>query len=276
MDSKVRLMDRGHSADTMFLTIKGSSQGLISEDATTPESIGNFYESGHEDEILVSKFYYGASNPTHKGSGCPLGQSSSHPFILNKRMDKSSPLLLNAYSNGETLSYIELKCYRTSYFGRPEHFYTIILEDALISNIKLRNEQEIIVFTYKNIKIEHVLASTICNTAWKYSRPTMDNIYGRNDIVRKMSFTDKKGYIHVKGLLPAPDGKYLLYGMFGLAAAPFVAAGGAAVMAMSVETIFFWATVTEIINGGISPSPPSSPLEETGFMMKKYFVDPLF
>ncbi len=276
MSSKVQLMNRGDSGDTMFLTIKGSSQGLISEGATTPESIGNLYKSGHENEILVSKCYYGFSNPTHKSSGCLLGKTSSYPFIINKMMDKSSPLLLNACTAGETLPYVELKCYRTSYFGRPEHFYTIILENALITKIKLYNEQEIIAFTYKTIKIEHITASTICNTAWKYYLPTMDDIYGKNDTVRKLSYTDKQGYIHVKGLAPAPGAEYLLYGMLGLAAAPFAVAGGAAVMAMSAETIFFWATVTEIIHGGISPSPPSNPLEETGFMMKKYIVDPLF
>jgi len=103
----------------------------------------------------------------------------------------------------------------------------------------------------------------------------MDDIYGKNDIVRKLSYTDKQGYLHVKGLAPAPGAEYLLYGMLGLVAAPFAVAGGTAVMAMSAETIFFWATVTEVVHGGISPTAPSNPLEGIGYTLKTYVADPL-
>jgi len=89
-------------------------------------------------------------------------------------MDKSSPLLLNA-SKGELLTHIELKLYRTSYFGRPELYHTITLEDARVAEIISYTEQgtnkpcEDIFFTYKKITYEHVQASTIAKMDWKSS-----------------------------------------------------------------------------------------------------------
>jgi type VI secretion system secreted protein Hcp len=40
----------------VFISIKGSTQGLITEGAFTPESVGNSYQDGHENEALVKAF----------------------------------------------------------------------------------------------------------------------------------------------------------------------------------------------------------------------------
>ncbi|VAW49736.1 hypothetical protein MNBD_GAMMA04-1171 [hydrothermal vent metagenome] len=36
--------------NSIFMTIQGSTQGAITEGAFTPESVGNMYQNGHEDE----------------------------------------------------------------------------------------------------------------------------------------------------------------------------------------------------------------------------------
>jgi len=174
MSSNVRLMTRGSDCDGMYLTINGVEQGLISSGASSTESLGINAKIGHEDEIFVKGFYYGASNPTNKISGCFIGQPQSHPLIINKMTDKSSPLLHEA-EKGERLTKVELKCYRTSYFGRGEHYYTITLEDARVekfteyidSNTSLLHED--IYFTYKKITLKHEQANTISTMDWKSS-----------------------------------------------------------------------------------------------------------
>ena len=40
-------------SNPIFMTIEGKTQGLISEGAFTPESVGNLYQEGHEDEIKI-------------------------------------------------------------------------------------------------------------------------------------------------------------------------------------------------------------------------------
>ncbi|PHR56140.1 MAG: hypothetical protein COA44_08575 [Arcobacter sp.] len=174
MSGNVSLMTRGSDCDGMYLTINGVEQGLISSGASSPESLGSDYKGGHEDESIVKGFYYGASNPTNKISGCFVGQPQSHPLIINKMMDKSSPLLHEA-EKGELLTMVELKCYRTSYFGRAEHYYTITLEDARVAEITDYMDKDTsqlhqdVYFTYKKITLKHEQANTIAQMDWKSS-----------------------------------------------------------------------------------------------------------
>lgn len=150
--------------NSMFMTIVGSTQGLVSEGAFTPESVGNIYQNGHEDEISIETFNYASSIPVNIATGQPNGQRTHAPFSVVKLLDKSSPLLAEALKNGETLTKVELKAYRTSYMGREEHFYTVSLEDAIITNISATNTKngptEYITFSYRKRELRHEIAST--------------------------------------------------------------------------------------------------------------------
>ncbi|MFT5836107.1 MAG: type VI secretion system secreted protein Hcp [Sulfurimonas sp.] len=145
------------------MAIKGSTQGLITEGAFTPESVGNIYQNGHENEIAIKSFDYGTSTPINI-SGQITGQRSHQPLSVVKYLDKSSPLLFEASNKGETLSSVELKVYRTSYSGKQEHFYTIELEDAIISSITASSNGsepvEYLNFSYRKIELRHETAST--------------------------------------------------------------------------------------------------------------------
>ncbi|WP_324171643.1 type VI secretion system tube protein TssD [Sulfurimonas sp.] len=173
--------------NNIFISIKGSSQGLISHGATTPESIGNCHVHNHENEILVKSFRFGASNVVHAGSGKVLGQGRSKPLVITKMTDKSSPLLFNATTKSETLPEVVLKAYRTAYNGKHEHYLTITLRDALIANIDTNstienNLIETIYFVYKEITFEHVVASTVSiskvnHTHVAIDKPLLDRIF---------------------------------------------------------------------------------------------------
>ena len=52
-------------ANYAYMTIEGKAQGLISEGCSTLESIGNRYQAGHIDEIMILAFNHMISNHGH-------------------------------------------------------------------------------------------------------------------------------------------------------------------------------------------------------------------
>lgn len=142
-----------------FMKILGSTQGLITEGNFTPESVGNKYQEGHENEIFIESYSYGSSIPTDS-NGFIAGQRKHQSLRITKPIDRSSPLLFEALNKGETLPIIELKLYRISYEGKPEHYYTIELSDAVITNLLVSNSIENIEFRYRKIELRHEISST--------------------------------------------------------------------------------------------------------------------
>ncbi|CAM3295937.1 protein of unknown function [Xenorhabdus nematophila AN6/1] len=67
----------------IYLSLKGKKQGLISAGCSTPESIGNRYQKGREDQIQVLSLNHSMSRD----------QNVNHqPVSFVKPIDKSSPL----------------------------------------------------------------------------------------------------------------------------------------------------------------------------------------
>jgi len=101
------------------------------------------------------------------------------PLTITKVFDKSSPLLYYALTSGERLTKCELKWYRTSMDGRPEHYFTTALEDAIITNIHayMPNCQdpglshfthlEDVSFTYRMITWTHEVGGTEGSDDWR-------------------------------------------------------------------------------------------------------------
>ena len=162
-----------------YLTIEGVTQGKITEGAFTEDSVGNVYQEGHENEILVEAFNHTVTVPTDVQSGQPTGQRVHKPLTITKIFDKSSPLLYTALSTGERLNVCEIKWYRTSVSGTQEHYFTIKLEDAIITNISsyMPNCQdpsqahfthlEDVSFSYRKITWTHEKASTSGGDDWR-------------------------------------------------------------------------------------------------------------
>lgn len=162
-----------------YLTIEGSTQGNITEGAFTVESVGNVYQEGHENEILVEAFRHTVAVPTDPQSGQPTGQRVHQPLTITKVFDKSSPLLYTALTTGERLPTCELKWYRTSAEGKQEHYFTIKLEDAIITGItaQMPNCQdpdqthfthlEEVSFSYRKIAWTHEVGSTSGEDDWR-------------------------------------------------------------------------------------------------------------
>jgi type VI secretion system secreted protein Hcp len=118
-----------------YLTIEGETQGAITKGASTPESVGNIFQDGHEDEILVQAFDHEVQVPVDSQSGTPTGFRLHKPMTITKVFDKSTPMLYNALAKKEPLK-CELKWFRTSPKGDHEHYFTTALEEAYVTNIQ--------------------------------------------------------------------------------------------------------------------------------------------
>lgn len=162
-----------------YLTIKGEKQGLISADAFTADSVGNIFQEGHENEILIQSVSHGVSVPTDPQSGQPSGQRVHSSLVVTCALDRATPLLFNAVVSGEKLPEVVLRWYRTSIEGKQEHFFTHTLTDAIATSIDLtmphaqdsdnKNYTQFvsISFSYRKMELNHLISSTSGADDWR-------------------------------------------------------------------------------------------------------------
>jgi type VI secretion system Hcp family effector len=153
-------------ANTMWLTLNGQAQGLISAGCASVNSIGNKSQPAHRDQIMVMTVSHSMSRVQNVNHQC---------FTFIKPVDKSSPLLGKAITDNETLS-CEFSFYRTSQTGLNECYYTLKLINARISSIHLQvphtiddsagQTEEIIELSYESIAWEHLIAGTSAYSTW--------------------------------------------------------------------------------------------------------------
>ncbi|MDY7562943.1 Hcp family type VI secretion system effector [Pseudomonas sp. 10B1] len=157
-----------------YLTIIGEKQKLITEGCSSLESIGNNYQLGREDQILVESFDQHFGQP----QGAQPGHRVHGPFTITKMLDKSTPLLFEAWRTGETLSQCKFDWYRISPNGFHEHFFTMVYKDALITDIHIAmphwrdpafahiTQLETVTFTYRNNSSTHETCGTMGSDYW--------------------------------------------------------------------------------------------------------------
>ena len=167
-------------ATPAYMSVTGEKQGLITAGAFTADSVGNIYQEGHEDQVMVQAFSHQVIIPRDPQSGQPTGQRVHKALCITKVFDKSSPLLLSALTSGEKMSEVTIEWYRTSASGTQELYYTTKLEDAIIVEIKdyMHNCQdpanshfthlEDVHFTYRKITWTHEVSGTSGSDDWRY------------------------------------------------------------------------------------------------------------
>ena len=165
-----------------YISIHGQTQGPITKDAFTAKSVGNIYQEGHEDEILVQEIEHNIETPTDPQSGQPAGQRVHRPFTFTATLNKATPMLYQALTKGETLSKVKVKWYCTSADGQQEHFFTTKLHDATIVNIStvlphVQNPHNAgytqlikVSMAYREIFWSHVISGTEASDDWR--KPT--------------------------------------------------------------------------------------------------------
>ncbi|MCW8090319.1 Hcp family type VI secretion system effector [Alteromonas sp. ASW11-130] len=165
-----------------YIEIEGSSSGPITQSANTVESMGNTYQSEHENEATVQAFKHQVIVPRDMQSGQPTGARVHQPFIITKVFDRSSPILFDAMCKGERLSKVTLKWYRTAMTGKQEHYFTHELDDAVIIDIQayMPNAQdpamahfshlEEVSLAYRRITWTHEISGTSGSDDWREGR----------------------------------------------------------------------------------------------------------
>ena len=142
-------------AITAYMKVVGETQGDIHGGTTV---------AGWEDWITVASFGHSINIPTDPHTGQPTGTREHGSLRIVKPLDKASPLLYKALVTGERLSIVEIRFLRISPEGQMEHFYTIKLEDAMITSASpslIPSDQdnvmmEIISFNYRRITWTYV------------------------------------------------------------------------------------------------------------------------
>ncbi|MBP2837469.1 MULTISPECIES: Hcp family type VI secretion system effector [Dickeya] len=150
----------------IYLTLEGDQQGLISSGCSTIDSIGNRYQSGHEDQIQV----LGLNHTITRDDNV-----AHHPIQLVKPIDKSSPLLGVSITSNEKLT-AKFFFYRTNSAGKLEVFYELTLADARVVSVSssyphsINNTESIpyeeIMLKYKSISWSHKAAGTSGYSIW--------------------------------------------------------------------------------------------------------------
>lgn len=143
-------------SNTIYLKLTGKKQGLISAGCSNINSTGNRFHLSHDNEISIYKLINTSSHESHD------------PFRrldIIKPVDKSTPLLANALNEKERLL-CEFLFYRTAEYGRNELYFKLILQDAILTDIRFsysnsllnsdNHPQESVSFAYTSSTFEHV------------------------------------------------------------------------------------------------------------------------
>lgn len=100
-----------------YMSITGKKQGLISSGCSSQVSIGNKFQIGHFDEIMVLAYSH---DMIAGNDGTVTGGRGQHrPVVITNNIDKSSPLISNALQDGEKIKCV-IDFYRTSPTGSQE------------------------------------------------------------------------------------------------------------------------------------------------------------
>lgn len=152
-----------------YMTITGKTQGLISAGCSTPDSVGNKYQSVHTDEIMVLSYSHNLANIDN------TRRATHAPIIVTKNVDKSSPLLAQALATREEIN-CTINFYRTSPQGQQEKYYSVSIDGAVLSelfqdmpHVILHNDaqpQEQVAIRYRGISWVHHIAGTTGHASW--------------------------------------------------------------------------------------------------------------
>lgn len=110
-----------------YLSLEGQNQGKIE---------GSSKVAGHEGKILAQAVEHTIEIPKSPQTGLPTGKRVHGPLTLTKEIDKSSPKLFQALTSGEQMKDVVLEFMRISPKGTEEKYYTVKLQNAIITSIR--------------------------------------------------------------------------------------------------------------------------------------------
>lgn len=163
-----------------YLTLKGEKQGTIK---------GSETRKGLEGSIAVFAVHHQVISPRDAASGLATGKRQHHPLVINKAIDKSSPLLMNALITNENITEVIIKFFSPNTgasggrSGLEVQHYTIKLTNARIVHIEMDMENnlmepgnklpilEYVGFTYQKIEWTYTDGGIMATDSWIEGKP---------------------------------------------------------------------------------------------------------
>lgn len=145
-----------------YAIIEGANQGFISDQASSEDSLGEMGAPGpNEDKITVLNFENTILKRLSSNGTPTTGMSFEFSKIL-KYVDRSSPLLLSALRNNETLQ-ITVEHHRNNVmFGGSDLYYTHTYSNCKIAAIRhVGPNLEEIEFFFLSLTAEHQIEGTV-------------------------------------------------------------------------------------------------------------------
>jgi type VI secretion system secreted protein Hcp len=114
-------------------------------DGNTVEGESTILSMDRRDTIECSSFRCGVARPYDVNTLCITDKQKHESVVIHKRIDKSTPLLIKALCENETVSSAEFRFFRPSPggSGAEEWFYTVLLEDGSISSVRQLSEDAV-------------------------------------------------------------------------------------------------------------------------------------
>jgi type VI secretion system secreted protein Hcp len=130
-----------HAALNAYLTLAGQKTGSIK---------GSVTQKGRENSILVFAYQHEMSTPFDAKSGAATGKLQHGVLKITKELDKSSPLLLKAWSGNETMTEFTLRFWEPKPTGAEAQHFTVKLTNARIVGIKslMQNNKDATLMKY--------------------------------------------------------------------------------------------------------------------------------
>ncbi|MNP48944.1 Major exported protein [compost metagenome] len=91
---------------------------------------------GREGSVEVVALEHGVSISTDNNTGKLTSTRVHTPFLFTKEIDASSVYLYKAVTKGQSLKNVEFKWYCINGAGNEEEYYSVVLEDVKVVNVK--------------------------------------------------------------------------------------------------------------------------------------------
>jgi type VI secretion system secreted protein Hcp len=106
-----------------------------------------------DDTIVVIGLGHEINIPYNAGSGLPSSGPAHEPFVISKYIDKASPRLYQAMTEGRSMR-LTFKFYRTdNAHSQEEWYYTVFLDNARVVNMRMAHPNiEQVSFVYETIR----------------------------------------------------------------------------------------------------------------------------
>ena len=115
---------------------------------------GSSLVAGREGSIEVLGFKHGMHAPADGVTGKLLGSRLHMPVLIEKEIDRSSPMLYLALARGQTLKSAEIKWYRVDDSGREVEYFNMMLGNVKVVSVmpKVSNIKEDAALAYNHVE----------------------------------------------------------------------------------------------------------------------------